>query len=58
MQPVTCPAVAAPLVACLTMPVSGVDAHLYNPYPCPALTVKPIGLSYPAHDESRTSTGS
>lgn len=29
------------------MPAAGVHAHLYNPYPCPAVTVKIVDLSRP-----------
>lgn len=30
------------------MPAAGVHAHLYNPYPCPAVTVKLVDVSRPA----------
>ncbi|MBA2291803.1 MAG: hypothetical protein H0W15_05025 [Gemmatimonadales bacterium] len=29
------------------MPAAGVHAHLYNPYPCPAVTVKVVDLAKP-----------
>lgn len=36
------------VVAAGMMPAGGVHAHLYNPYPCPAVTVKVVDLSTPA----------
>ncbi|MEO7503157.1 MAG: PA domain-containing protein, partial [Gemmatimonadaceae bacterium] len=36
------------VVAAGLMPAAGVHAHLYNPYPCPAVTVKIVDLSRPA----------
>ncbi|MEP6904778.1 MAG: PA domain-containing protein, partial [Gemmatimonadales bacterium] len=35
------------VVAAGIMPAAGVHAHLYNPYPCPALTVKLVDVSRP-----------
>ena len=35
------------VVAAGMMPAAGVHAHLYNPYPCPAVTVKIADLSTP-----------
>lgn len=35
------------IVAAGMMPAAGVHAHLYNPYPCPAVTVKLVDLSDP-----------
>ncbi len=35
------------VVAAGLMPAAGVHAHLYNPYPCPAVTVKLVDLSQP-----------
>lgn len=35
------------IVAAGLMPAGGVHAHLYNPYPCPAVTVKLLDLSEP-----------
>ncbi len=36
------------IVAAGMMQAGGVHAHLYNPYPCPAVTVKLVDLSSPA----------
>ena len=36
------------IVAAGLMPAGGVHAHLYNPYPCPAVTVKLVDLSTPS----------
>lgn len=36
------------VVAAGMMPAAGVHAHLYNPYPCPAVSVKLVDLSRPA----------
>jgi hypothetical protein len=35
------------VVAAGMMPAAGVHAHLYNPYPCPAVSVKLVDLSQP-----------
>lgn len=35
------------VVAAGLMPAAGVHAHLYNPYPCPAVAVKLVDLSRP-----------
>lgn len=35
------------IVAAGLMPAAGVHAHLYNPYPCPAVTIKLVDLSQP-----------
>ena len=35
------------IVAAGMMPAAGVHAHLYNPYPCPAVAVKLVDLSQP-----------
>ncbi|MGI8497028.1 MAG: PA domain-containing protein [Gemmatimonadaceae bacterium] len=35
------------IIAAGLMPAAGVHAHLYNPYPCPAATVKIVDLSRP-----------
>lgn len=35
------------IVAAGMMPAAGVHAHLYNPYPCPAVTIKLVDLSRP-----------
>ncbi|MEO7521968.1 MAG: PA domain-containing protein [Gemmatimonas sp.] len=35
------------VVAAGLMPAGGVHAHLYNPYPCPAVSVKLVDLSRP-----------
>lgn len=35
------------VVAAGLMPAAGVHAHLYNPYPCPAVAVKLVDLSKP-----------
>lgn len=35
------------IVAAGLMPAAGVHAHLYNPYPCPAVSVKLVDLSRP-----------
>lgn len=35
------------IVAAGMMPAAGVHAHLYNPYPCPAVAVKLVDLSTP-----------
>ena len=35
------------VVAAGLMPAAGVHAHLYNPYPCPAVAVKVVDLSRP-----------
>lgn len=35
------------IVAAGLMPAAGVHAHLYNPYPCPAVAVKLVDLSEP-----------
>jgi len=35
------------VVAAGLMPAAGVHAHLYNPYPCPAVAVKIVDLSRP-----------
>lgn len=35
------------IVAAGLMPAAGVHAHLYNPYPCPAVTIKLVDLSDP-----------
>lgn len=35
------------IVAAGMMPAAGVHAHLYNPYPCPAVAVKLVDLSRP-----------
>ncbi len=35
------------IVAAGLMPAGGVHAHLYNPYPCPAVSVKLVDLSNP-----------
>jgi hypothetical protein len=36
------------VVAAGLMPAGGVHAHLYNPFPCPAVTVKLVDLSTPS----------
>ncbi len=35
------------IVAAGLMPAAGVHAHLYNPYPCPAVAIKLVDLSEP-----------
>ena len=35
------------IVAAGLMPAAGVHAHLYNPYPCPAVAIKIVDLSEP-----------
>lgn len=35
------------VVAAGVMPAAGVHAHLYNPYPCPAVAIKLVDLSRP-----------
>ena len=35
------------IVAAGLMPAAGVHAHLYNPYPCPAVAIKLVDLSRP-----------
>ena len=35
------------IVAAGLMPAAGVHAHLYNPYPCPPVTIKLVDLSRP-----------
>ncbi|MDQ6886183.1 MAG: hypothetical protein M3068_02700 [Gemmatimonadota bacterium] len=35
------------VVAAGLMPAAGVHAHLYNPYPCPAVAIKLVDLSWP-----------
>lgn len=32
-------------------PAAGVHAHLYNPYPCPSVSVKVVDLSLPSRPE-------
>ncbi len=36
------------IVAAGLMPAGGVHAHLYNPYPCPAVAIKLVDLSKPS----------
>ena len=36
------------IVAAGLMPAAGVHAHLYNPYPCPAVAIKLVDLSQPS----------
>ena len=36
------------IVAAGLMPAAGVHAHLYNPYPCPAVAIKLVDLSRPS----------
>jgi len=35
------------IVAAGLMPAGGVHAHLYSPYPCPAVSIKMVDLSQP-----------
>ncbi len=41
------------IVAAGLMPAGGVHAHLYNPYPCPAVSVKLVDHSVPGPDGVR-----